>query len=68
MIPLDVIQHKILFKMLFETKPTYTHLRVFGCLAFVSTLSNNTHKFDTRAKKFGFLKYPFGVKNINWWI
>lgn len=50
------------FEILFKTKPNYTRHKVFGCLAFATTLANGKHKFDPRDRKYVFIRYPFGIK------
>jgi hypothetical protein len=46
---------------LHNTLPTYTHLRVFGCLSYVTNLTP-TNKFDVCARHCIFLGYPISQK------
>ena len=61
-IPSATMQFQIAYELLDKQKPNISFLKVFGCLCFVSTLTNNRNEFDPRSRKCIFLGFKAGVK------
>ncbi|KAJ9540986.1 LOW QUALITY PROTEIN: hypothetical protein OSB04_027492 [Centaurea solstitialis] len=49
LLPSTTIQYKTPFEVLFGFFPTYSHLRVFGCLCYPNTSPTSTHKLAPRS-------------------
>lgn len=57
-LPSSVLKGRTPWEILFDRHPPVSHLKVFGCLCFVSTLPHLRDKFDPRAQLGVFIGYP----------
>ena len=48
-------------------EPSLTHLKVFGCEAYVHVPKEKRSKLDNKAKKCIFIGYKYGLKGYNIW-
>jgi len=57
-LPHKSLSHKSPTQILYHCNPTYTHLRVFGCLCYPLFPSTSIHKLQHRTTPCVFLGYP----------
>ena len=60
--PTPILGHQTSYELLYKEKPSYSHLRMFGCLCYASTLRRNRSKFNSKAVTCIFFSYPPGQK------
>ena len=60
--PTKLLGSKTPYEVLFGRKPSYEHIKIFGCLCYAHNHSKSRDKFDTRATRCIFLGYPHGQK------
>jgi hypothetical protein len=60
-LPTPLLSCQTPFERLYGQLPSYSHIRVFGCLAYATDV-HVPHKFVPQAKRCIFLGYPVGQK------
>ena len=60
--PSTILHGKTPYEVLFGTKPTYDHIKVFGHLCHAHNLQRQKDKFGPRSRKCVFTGYPCGKK------
>jgi hypothetical protein len=56
------VSHPTPYFALYDTTPSYAHLRVFGCACYPNTSATDTHKLSPRSTRCLFLGYSPGHK------
>lgn len=62
--PTILLSNQTPFHVLFKKDADYSMVRVFGCLAYASTLTARRTKFDPKATPCVFMGYSNGVKGF----
>jgi hypothetical protein len=60
--PASSIRHEVPYTRLYNTPPSYEHLRVFGCLCYPNLQATSPHKLAPRSAACVFLGYPSAHK------
>ncbi|XP_048638582.1 uncharacterized protein LOC125610287 [Brassica napus] len=60
--PSAVLGHRSPYELLYNEKPSYSQLRVFGSLCFVHHRSRDKDKFGKRSRRCVFVGYPYAQK------
>lgn len=61
-LPSKVLKNKTPYELIWDEKPDYGILRIFGCLVFFKNNNTKGDKFEERGKSGVFLGYPPGTK------
>ncbi|XP_024993949.1 uncharacterized protein LOC112527496 [Cynara cardunculus var. scolymus] len=61
-LPSKTLGDKTPYELLYNQKPKYDHMRVFGCLTYFWSIETKGDKFEVRGRPGIFLGYPQGTK------
>jgi hypothetical protein len=65
--PSSTLDDKTLHEVWTGKKPSLTHIKVFGCEAYVDVPKENKSKVDKKAEKCIFIGYKDGLKGYKLW-
>ena len=66
--PSSALEDKTPHEVWTGKKPSLSHLRVFGCDAYVHVLKEKRSKFDNKSERCIFIRYKYGLKGYKFWI
>lgn len=61
-LPVSPLQGKCPYEILYNKLPSYSHIRIFGCLCYPTLPEPHRDKLYPRTTPHVFIKYPFRVK------
>ncbi|KAK1435086.1 hypothetical protein QVD17_00846 [Tagetes erecta] len=61
-LPSRVINNKTPYELIWNQKPEYDHMKVFGCLAYYKNMNTKGDKFEERGRPGIFMGYLHGTK------
>nr|KAJ0215676.1 hypothetical protein LSAT_V11C300142910 [Lactuca sativa] len=61
-LPSKTLDHKTPYELLYNQKPEYDHIMVFGCLTYFWSIETKGDKFEVRGRPGVFLGYRHGKK------
>ena len=61
-IPTQVVHGKTPYEVLFGAKPSFTNIRVFGCLCYAYDMQRKKDKFGACSRRFVMVGYPYRKK------
>jgi len=61
-LPTPFLSNQSPYELVYSTKPEFSNLKVFGCLAYASSANTGRTKLDSRSLKCVFLGYKSGTK------
>ena len=62
--PFLILQGKTPYEILFQSPPSYNHLKIFGCLCYDYHHQRPMDNFESRSRRCVFVGYPHAKK---WW-
>jgi len=65
--PSSVLEDKTPQEVWTSKKPSLSHLKVFGCDAYVHIRKEKRTKLDSKSKKYIFIGYKDGLKGYKLW-
>ncbi|KAI3494583.1 hypothetical protein L1887_40715 [Cichorium endivia] len=61
-LPSKIVKNKTPYELVWNAKPQYDHMKVFGCLTYFKNTNTKGDKFEQKGKLGVFLGYPQGTK------